>query len=219
MYFILVNMANNQIEGHWDVTTAENVPPAPSGFQIEQVTSAQFATYLPTLSLANNQIALWQNNDIVVQAIILDLGTVRSEALAQLLTNMNQFILYQPNGAIRYDQDFTNSVFIFLFSGNTIQTPPIPSLMTWQLAVRAYYFQTVQSIASAATVDAVQAIDVSIESFESKYGQSGTVSPDPGITTQQLSGGSQETSKLFLSYLNEEGQSLLTHKDDCNDKI
>jgi hypothetical protein len=117
------------------------------------------------------------------------LAEAQTYACAALLANMNQFILYQPNGAIRYDQDFTNSVFIFLqvHAPNGLTTAPIPDLFTWENAVRTFYFTTEAAIMACTTVAEVQAIDVSVANFEAQFGASGSVSADPSITTQVLS--------------------------------
>jgi hypothetical protein len=188
MYFILVNTSNNQIDGHWDVMSEANVPPAPTGFTIEQVTADQFETYLATLSPTNNQVALWQNNVVAVESITVALSEAQEQATAALLTNMNQFITYLPNGSIRYDQNFINSFLIWLQTKGTagLTTPPAPALLAWQTAVKTFYFTTVAAIQAATTVAAVQAINISIAYFESQFGVSGTVGPDPNISTASL---------------------------------
>ena len=116
------------------------------------------------------------------------LADAQAYACSQLLANMNSFILYTPTGTIRYDQDFVNSVvtFILTHQPNGLTTAPIPALLAWQQAVASNYFTLKTQIMACTTTAAILAIDISVVGFEAKYGTAGTVTPDPGITTQQL---------------------------------
>ncbi len=113
------------------------------------------------------------------------LAEAQASAQAQLLANMNQFTTKKPDGSVRYDQNFINDTLIFALT-NGVTTAPLPALLSWQKAVKSYYLSQQAAINAATTVSEAQAVDVSVAGFESKYGASGTVSADPGITTAEL---------------------------------
>ncbi len=113
------------------------------------------------------------------------LAQAQASALASLLASMNTFLATKSDGSVRYDQNFINDTLIFALT-NGVTTAPLPALQTWQKAVKSYYLSQQAAINAATTVSEVQAVDTSIAGFESKYGASGTVSADPGITTAQL---------------------------------
>jgi hypothetical protein len=150
------------------------------------VTDATYASLMAAQASGDTIGPDANGNPIATAPPAPTLAQVQASSLAALLANMNYFIANLPNGGIRYDQDFTNSVFIFALNKG-IATAPIPALMAWQTAVRTFYFTTQAAIQACTTVAAVQAINISVAQFESLFGTAGTQSPDPGITTQQLS--------------------------------
>lgn len=113
------------------------------------------------------------------------LEQVKASASKQLLANMNAFIATEPDGSVRYDQNFINTSLQYAIAHGMAQDP-LPALNAWRQAIGAFYFETHAAIAAAATIAEVQAIDISVAGFEAKFGVSGTVSADPNITTQQL---------------------------------
>jgi hypothetical protein len=136
---------------------------------------------------ANTQMSAWSaaQQPITPNTLPVTLAQAQAQAQAALLANMNCFILYHPDGTIRYDQNFVNSSLAFgILKG--VSTPPLPALLTWQTAVKTYYLTQQAAINAAATVAAVQAVDVSLDGFEAKYGVSGSVAADPNITTAQF---------------------------------
>ncbi len=113
------------------------------------------------------------------------LAQAQAMAISQLIANFEIFIKTLPNGASRYSQLLINSVLASAVNtGNT--TAPFPAFHAWQTALLTYYLAQEAAINAATTVEEVQAVDVSIETMETKYGVSGTVMPDPNITAASL---------------------------------
>ena len=137
-----------------------------------------------TISLRTVPLTQQQYQDAVFYSSAT-LSAAQGYACAELLTNMNTFIAVEPNGTPRYDQDF-----MFLALNFEIQkgmtTAPIPAFQAWETALQSAYQAQVMAIMECATVAAVQAIDTSVNYFETRYGVSGTVSADPNITVAQL---------------------------------
>jgi len=103
--------------------------------------------------------------------------------LAPLYSNIKRFIEHQPNGAIRYDTDLKLN--IMLAMQNAIAAGnPMPEICTtfkaWITAVQGEFFTL------KAQIEAGQSPDISYDMLEGKYGEDGTVLPDPHVTTTTL---------------------------------
>jgi hypothetical protein len=152
------------------------------------ITEAVFIEMMTNVSNRGTVTADLNGNPVAVPPVGPTLEESQTTAQAQLLTNMNEFILHKPDGSIRYDQNFINSALMFALSSGAgaLTVAPMPALLGWQNAVRSYYFQTIAGIKAATAVAQVQAIDVSVAKFEALFGENGTQSKDPAITTEQL---------------------------------
>jgi len=106
-----------------------------------------------------------------------------------LYVNVKQFINTLPGGMPRYDADMKDNLNYAMISAlkNGSDVPAaVQSAENWILTVQNAFLAMEASIAGAQTVDDLNAIDVSLDTFEAKYGRSGTVAPDPGVTTADL---------------------------------
>lgn len=106
-------------------------------------------------------------------------------AAGKLLANMNSFREYKPDGSTRYDQNFEIVALGYAIK-HGMAADPTPALDAWKLALGTFYGETMTAIKACTSVAEIQLIDISIASFESKFGVAGTVSPDPNIATTQL---------------------------------
>jgi hypothetical protein len=113
------------------------------------------------------------------------LEEAKTYAAGILLKNMNQFIEVESDGTIRYDANFKFSALVFGLKKG-LSAAPGPTLLTWMGAVATEYFTIDAQIKACTTVADIQAIDISVAGFEAKFGKSGTMLADPGITTEQL---------------------------------
>lgn len=115
------------------------------------------------------------------------LSDAQISACNSLMTSLDQFVLYLPSGMPRYSVNFNFSTTMFAIK-NGLTTAPIPALTAWMAAVQTAYATQEAAIMACTTVAEVEAIDTSVEWFETRYGVSGTVSADPNVTLKDLAG-------------------------------
>jgi len=109
--------------------------------------------------------------------------------LTPLYANVKQFISEQPNGWPRYDGDLKlnliNAAMASIAAGQE-EPEAVTLAKNWIMSVQGAFFALKTAIANATTIEEVQAIDVSIDTLESKYGREGTVAADPAVSTDDL---------------------------------
>ncbi len=167
----------------WYDTDNYTYPNLPAASGLLEITEAQWQARLTNPSgwaVSSGALVAY-----TPPAPVVTLAQAQTTALASLLASMNTFLTTKPDGSVRYDQNFINDTLIFALT-NGVTTAPLPALLSWQKAVKSYYLSQQAAINAATTVSEAQAVDVSVAGFESKYGASGTVSTDPGITTAEL---------------------------------
>lgn len=120
-----------------------------------------------------------------------------SEALAaaqlvrqgELLRVINHFIEAKPDGRVRYDTNLKfNLMQASMMAMAVGQSTPaaVTSAKDWISAVQGRYFVLKAEIVAAATMAALEAIDLSYAALEAAYGVAGTVLADPDVTTADL---------------------------------
>ena len=128
-------------------------------------------------------------NDYTEEVLATKFATEQLAKLSDLYTNVKQFISYQSNGWPRYDNDLKmnimNASMTAVAAGNP--KPENCTLVeTWIYTVQQEFFALKTSISEAATLETLNAIDVTTDYFEGKYGREGTTLVDPGISTDDL---------------------------------
>jgi hypothetical protein len=106
-----------------------------------------------------------------------------------LYTNVKQFINYQPNGYIRYDADLKMNIMnasMTAISAGGEKPANCTLVETWIYAVQTEFFALKTAISEATSLTVLNAVDVSLNYFEGKYGREGITLVDPGISTDDL---------------------------------
>lgn len=107
-----------------------------------------------------------------------------TQKMFELYSNIKKFIEFKPNGFIRYDSDLKLNITYarFISVENTGIVPQAcGDFELWINSIQHLFLQLKSDIEQG-NLD----IDVSYEMFESKYGVSGTIIPDPQISTSRL---------------------------------
>ncbi len=127
---------------------------------------------------------------------------------AELLANVNKFIAQKPDGKTRYDTNLKLNLLDWRDEIRDINADPsataeqlawaaaaqplIDSVKAWIAAVQeAYLYDRKAALYGAADAAALEAVDVSYEWFEERYGLTGTVLADPDVYTSDIAGAGQ----------------------------
>ncbi len=109
----------------------------------------------------------------------------------ELLATVDHFVATKPDGRRRYD---TNLKFNLMQSSLKAalqgQSPPqqVSEVEAWIAAVQSAYFERQAAIEAAADLAALEAVEISYQWFEQRYGTAGSVHPDPDVYTKNLLG-------------------------------
>ena len=108
----------------------------------------------------------------------------KDELLNKLRYNFKTFVETEPNGWTRYDNDLKLNILTARTKaglGKANNPKECSDFDTWYKAILAEYFALRNDIEEGNSE-----VNISYEMFESKFGRSGTVLPDPHITTTSL---------------------------------
>jgi len=117
------------------------------------------------------------------------IASAKSEKLSELYTNVKQFISYQSNGWPRYDDDLKLNIMnasMTAIAAGQAKPANCVAVETWIYTVQTEFFTLKTTINAAEDMTTLNAIDVSYNAFEAKYGREGTILPDPAISTDDL---------------------------------
>ena len=119
------------------------------------------------------------------------LARARFAKQGELLATVNNFIAVKPDGTARYDTNLKlNLLQSSLKAALQGKSPPpqVNEVDAWMSAVQSAYFERKAAIEAAADLAALEAVDISYQWFEQRYGTVGSVHPDPDIYTKDLLG-------------------------------
>ena len=109
----------------------------------------------------------------------------------ELLATVNEFIAVKPDGRHRYDDNLKHNLewaTLKALMQGTSPPPQVNEVDAWMSAVQSAYFERQAAIEAAATLEELEAVDISYQWFEHRYGTAGSVHPDPDIYTKDLMG-------------------------------
>jgi len=109
-----------------------------------------------------------------------------------LLATVNNFIATKPDGTTRYDTNLKLNVMTAGIQAALAGQPkpsPVTAVEDWIAAVQAAYFDRKAALAAATTLAELEAVDISYQWFEKRYGTGGNVLADPDVYTKDLVGG------------------------------
>lgn len=108
-----------------------------------------------------------------------------------LLATVNHFIATKPDGTARYDTNLKLNVMTAginaVLAGNP-KPDPVAAVEKWIAAVQSAYFERKGALEAATTLAELEAVDISYQWFEERYGVSGSEDPDPDVYTKDLLG-------------------------------
>ena len=123
------------------------------------------------------------------------LAAAKEAAQGELLATVNRFIEAKPDGKARYDTNLKLNLLqaaMAAMAQGQSSPAPVVSVETWFAAVQqVYLYDRKQALADAADLTALEAVDISYEWFEARYGLTGTVLADPDVYTSDIAGAGQ----------------------------
>jgi hypothetical protein len=112
-----------------------------------------------------------------------DLEETRKARQGELVASCNRFIETLPSGLPRYDINLKLNMFAY---DSNLNREPVRSVFRWIRAVQGAYYGQKALLKAAQDLEALGAVDVSYEWFESRYGVEGSELKDPDISTADL---------------------------------
>lgn len=151
----------------------------------------------------DHQVGIWLSDSLAAQeqaarAVVevhlssgATLGRAMGKALADNMALMQRFITAKPFGAPRYDGDLKATMADednLHYRTNAVGHPLVTQVRAWMDAVQAYGYSVALQIGAAATVEAVEALRLTYDDFEARFGTADTAATlkDPDYTAVQI---------------------------------
>jgi hypothetical protein len=117
------------------------------------------------------------------------LAEAKGRKQGELLVTVNNFIAVKPDGTTRYDTNLKLNVMTAGIQAALAGQPKpssVEAVEKWIAAVQSAYFERKAALGAATTLDELEAVDVSYDWFEARYGLAGSVLADPDVYTKDL---------------------------------